>query len=124
MITFKQKGDFKNLNSFLERIKEVCKFGKLDRYGEMGVRALQSATPVDTGVTASSWYYKIEHTDKGASISFYNSNVNEGVPIAIILQTGHGTGNGGYVQGVDYINPALKPIFDKITEEAWKEITR
>lgn len=124
MIRFIQKGDFKKLSNFLERIKEVLKKGELDRYGREGVEALSRATPVDTGKTADSWYYEIERRDGSLSISFYNSNINKGVPIAIILQYGHGTRNGGWVQGRDYINPAIQPIFDRIAEEAWKEVTR
>ena len=124
MIRFIQKGDFRKLSSFLERIKEILKRGELDRYGKQGVEALSRATPVDTGKTASSWYYEIERRNSSLAISFYNSNVNKGVPIAIILQYGHGTKNGGWVQGRDYINPAIRPIFDRIAEDAWKEVTR
>ena len=118
MISFRQKGDFSKLTNFLEKAKEVVKLGDLDKYGREGVAALSSATPVDTGKTANSWYYKIENNNGSASISFYNSNIQNGVPIAIILQYGHGTGNGGYVEGRDYINPAIQPIFDKIAENA------
>lgn len=124
MITFRQKGDFSKLNKYFERLKEVARIGVLDKYGEAGVNALASATPTESGKTASSWYYKIEHTGDSATIGFYNSNVNKGVPIAIILQYGHGTGTGGWVEGRDYINPAIQPIFDKIAEDAWKEVTR
>lgn len=124
MITFRQKGDFSKLTKFLERAKEVVKLGELDKYGREGVAALSSATPVDTGKTASSWSYKIEHQNGVASINFYNSNVNKGVPIAIILQYGHGTRNGGWVEGRDYINPAIQPIFDRITNDAWREVTK
>ena len=124
MITFRQKGDLSKLTRYLERAKEVIKLGDLDKYGQEGVDALSSATPVDSGLTASSWYYKIEHKNGSATISFYNSNVNNGVPIAIILQYGHGTGTGGWVQGRDYINPAIQPVFDKIVEEAWREVTK
>lgn len=124
MISFRQKGDFSKLTRFLERAKNVVKIGDLDKYGREGVAALASATPVDSGLTASSWYYKVEHQNGSASISFYNSNVNKGVPIAIILQYGHGTRNGGWVQGRDYINPAIQPIFDKIAEDAWREVTK
>ena len=108
----------------MEKVKEVVKLGNLDKYGREGVAALASATPVDTGLTASSWRYEIQHRNDSVSIAFYNDNIQNGVPIAIILQYGHGTRNGGYVQGRDYINPAIKPIFDKITEDAWKEVTR
>lgn len=124
MISFRQKGDFKKLNSYLERLEEVIKLGKLNKYGERGVSALASATPVDTGLTASSWQYRINREKDSVSISFENTNINNGVSIAILLQYGHGTRNGGYVQGRDYINPAIQPLFDQIAEEAWKEVTR
>lgn len=124
MITIRQKGNFKKVTGYLERIKEGINLGILNKYGQRGVDALMTATPKDSGVTAKSWYYKIEH-DKGiAKIGFYNSNINEGVPIAIILQYGHGTRNGGYVVGRDYINPAVQPIFDDIVREAWEGIRR
>lgn len=124
MISFKQKGDFSKLSSFLERAKETINIGELDKYGREGVKALTSATPIDSGVTASSWYYKIDRKAGSISISFHNSNINEGVPIAIILQYGHATGNGGWVEGRDYINPAVQPLFDKIANDAWKEVTK
>ena len=124
MIEFRQKGDFKNLTNYFERIKKVAKLSDLDKYGRRGVAALKSATPKDTGETSESWYYKIENDGKTAKISFLNSNINEGTPIAIILQYGHATKNGGWVEGVDYINPAIQPVFDEITKEAWKEVTK
>lgn len=124
MINIRQKGDFKNLSSFLEKTKEKLNLGLLDKYGREGVAALQAATPKDTGKTSESWYYKIERKNGSVSLTFHNSNQNKSVPIAIILQYGHATGNGGYVEGVDYINPALRPIFDKIAEEAWKEVKK
>lgn len=124
MITFRQKGDFSKLTRYLERVKEVVKLGDLDKYGREGVAALASATPVDTGLTAASWRYEIDHSRNSVTISFHNDNIQNGVPIAIILQYGHGTRNGGWVEGRDYINPAIKPIFDKITEDAWKEVTK
>lgn len=124
MISFRQKGDFSKLTRFLERAKEVVKLGDLDKYGKEGVEALASATPVDTGLTANSWHYQIVRSDSSVSIQFSNSNIHNGVPIAIILQYGHGTRNGGWVQGRDYINPAIQPVFDKITEEAWKEVKK
>ena len=124
MITFRQKGDFSKLTRYLERVKEVVRRGDLDKYGRAGVAALASATPIDTGLTASSWYYKIEHSNGSAVISFHNSNIQNGVPIAIILQYGHGTGTGGWVEGRDYINPAIRPIFDAIANDAWREVTR
>lgn len=124
MITFRQKGDFSKLTRFLERAKETVRLGDLDRYGKAGVAALASATPVDSGETAKSWYYRITNRDGTARISFYNSNIQNGVPIAIILQYGHATGTGGWVAGRDYINPAIRPIFDQIANNAWKEVTR
>ena len=124
MVSFRMKGDFSKLTNYLERIKEVVKIGDLDRYGREGVAALESATPKDSGLTASSWYYEITHKKESVIISFNNSNFNEDVPIAIILQYGHGTRNGGWVEGRDYINPAIQPIFDKIANNAWKEVTR
>lgn len=124
MISFRQKGNFSKLTSYLEKARETIKLGDLDRYGREGVKALSSATPQDSGKTASSWYYEIEHKNGSVSISFHNSNINKGVPIAIILQYGHGTRNGGWVEGKDYINPAIQPIFDKIASEAWKEVTK
>ena len=124
MITLKQKGNFSKLNIYLERVKEAAKISILDKYGQAGVEALSSATPSDTGLTASSWYYKIERTKTSAAIQFLNSNINDGVPIAVIIQYGHGTGTGGWVEGRDYINPAIQPIFDEIANKAWKEVTK
>lgn len=124
MITFRQKGDFSKLTRYLEKVKSVVKLSDLDKYGKEGVAALASATPVDTGLTASSWSYEIKHKNGTVSISFKNSNIQNGVPIAIILQYGHGTRNGGWVQGRDYINPAIQPIFEQIAKNAWNEITK
>lgn len=124
MITFRHKGDFTRTTRFLERAKHVVRLADLDRFGREGVAALASATPEDTGLTASSWYYEITYSKSGAKIAFYNSNIQNGVPIAIILQYGHGTGTGGWVEGRDYINPAIQPIFDRIVDEAWREVTR
>ena len=123
MITFRHKGDFSKTRRYFERLKEIAKFSILDKYVQVGVNALASATPVDSGLTASSWYYQIEHRASGDAIVFYNSHSNKGVQIAIILQYGHGTGTGGYVQGRDYINPAIQPVFDKIVEDVWREVT-
>ena len=124
MISFRQKGDFSNVTKFLEKCKNSVKLGDLDKFGREGVAALSSATPIESGLTARSWRYEVTHTKGSATISFHNSNIQNGVPIAIILQYGHGTRNGGWVEGRDYINPAIQPIFDKITEEAWKEVTK
>ena len=101
MISFRQKGDFSKLNKFLERAKAAARLSILDKYGREGVAALASATPFESGKTADSWYYEVKRQNGSATISFYNSNVNEGIPIAIILQYGHGTGTGGWVEGRD-----------------------
>lgn len=124
MIKFRQKGDFSKLTRFLERAKESVRLGTLDKYGREGVAALSSATPVDSGETANSWYYEVSNKNGSATITFLNSHINQGVPIAIILQYGHGTGTGGWVQGRDYINPAIQPVFDKIADDAWREVTK
>lgn len=124
MITFRHKGDFSKTDRYFERLREAAKVGVLDKYGRAGVEALTSATPVDSGRTANSWNYEIERQNGSVSIIFNNTNINKGVPIAIILQYGHGTGTGGWVQGRDYINPAIQPIFDKLADEAWKEVTK
>lgn len=123
MISFRHKGDFSKLTNYLEKARNKVRGVDLDKYGQAGVAALASATPVDSGLTASSWYYKISRTDNNTSITFLNSNVNQHVLIAIILQYGHGTRNGGWVEGRDYINPAIQPIFDKIADSAWREVT-
>lgn len=123
MITIKQKGDFKKTERFLTRAERINLRDILNRYGELGVEALRIATPTDTGKTANSWSYEVVLNDGSSSIFWSNSNVNKGVNIAVILQHGHGTRNGGYVKGIDYINPALQPIFDEIAETAWKEVT-
>ena len=123
MIGFRHKGDFSKTFRFLNKAREATLLKDLDKYGRQGVSALASATPVDTGLTASSWYHKIERGSDGIKIMFCNSNIQNGVPIAIILQYGHGTRNGGWVQGRDYINPAIQPIFDKLANDAWREVT-
>ena len=124
MISFRQKGDFSKTKRYFERAKAAARLNILDKYGREGVAALASATPTETGKTASSWFYEISHDKGSATITFSNSNINKGVPIAIILQYGHGTGTGGWVEGRDYINPAIQPIFDEIANEAWKEVTK
>jgi hypothetical protein len=124
MISFEQKGDFSKLTSFLNNLKGVFGLSDLDKYGKRGVDALASATPYDTGNTAGSWYYKINREGNSVSIEFCNSNVNQGVPIAIILQYGHGTGTGGWIEGRDYINPTIQPIFDEILNDVWKEVCK
>ena len=124
MISFRQKGDFSKTMQFLVKAKKGVKLSDLDKYGREGVAALASATPVDTGETANSWYYEIVHENGKVTITFNNSHIQNGVPIAVILQYGHGTGTGGWVEGRDYINPAIQPLFDKIAENAWREVTK
>ena len=124
MISFRQKGDFSKTMQFLVKAKKGVKLSDLDKYGREGVAALASATPIDTGETANSWYYEIVHENGTITITFNNSHIQNGVPIAVILQYGHGTGTGGWVEGRDYINPAIQPLFDKIAENAWREVTK
>lgn len=124
MISFRQKGDFKNLTRYLQKAEKGARIPDLERIGEKGVAALSSATPVETGLTAQSWGYVVTRTRGSAKVTFTNSNVQNGVPIAIILQYGHATHNGGWVEGRDYINPAIQPIFDELANEAWREVTK
>lgn len=123
VIAFTHKGDFDNTEKFLNKIKNSQYTNKLKMYAEKGVNALASATPRDTGKTAASWSYEITQNAGEITISWSNSNVNKGVNIAVILQYGHGTKNGGYVRGIDYINPAIKPIFEEMVADIWKEVT-
>lgn len=124
MIKFRHKGNFSKFDSYTERLLEVIRLGRLDKYGREGVEALMSATPRDTGKTAESWYYTITRKKEKVTINFSNSNIPDGVPIAVILQYGHATRDGGWVEGRDYINPAIQPIFDKIAKNAWAEVTK
>ena len=124
MISFRQQGDFSKLTKYLQQSKDVNLRGILDQFGREGVAALASATPVDSGRTAECWYYEIENKNGSYTIQFLNSNIQNGVLVAILLQYGHGTRQGGWVQGRDYINPAIQPVFDKIAESAWKEVTK
>ena len=124
MIEFRQKGDFKRLTKYLERAKESVHMGMLDKYAKEGVAALKSATPRKTGKTADSWYNEIKNQNGVPSIIFKNSNIIDNVPIAIILQYGHATQGGVWVEGRDYINPVIQPLFDKIVEKAWTEVTK
>lgn len=123
MISFKQTGDFKKTSRYLRKVQHTSLMSELRRYAQEGVDALSRATPVDSGETAASWYYEIRRTPGSIKIEWKNSNIVNGVPIAIILQYGHATGNGGYVQGRDYINPAIQPVFDRISESIWKELS-
>lgn len=122
MVIFRHIGNFNRTERLLNKLRGQQYLNILDRYGQAGVRALSSATPMDSGKTASSWTYQIERGLNKTIISWSNTNVNDGVNIAILLQYGHGTGTGGYVQGRDYINPAMQPIFDNLAQEAWKEV--
>jgi hypothetical protein len=124
MIEITQKGSFNNTERYLRRLKTSDLYAVLNKYGSMGVNALSNATPSRTGLTASSWYYEIVQRRGYYSIRWHNSNVQDGLPIAILIQYGHGTRNGGYVQGRDFIMPAIRPIFDQIAAEAWREVTR
>lgn len=122
-VKFEVSGGFTKTERFLNRMKRREYLNVLDEFGRDGVQALRNATPVDSGATAEAWDYEIKRTRGYTEIVWTNSNINDGVPIAVILQYGHGTGTGGYVQGRDYINPAIRPIFDKIAEKAWKVVT-
>ena len=124
MIKFENKGDFSKTTNFLTNLKRSKLVKDLDKFGRKGVEALKSMTPINTGLTANSWYYEIIEENNTTKINFCNSNIQNGVPIAIILQYGHGTRNGGWVEGRDYINPAIRPIFDDIVNNAWKEVTK
>lgn len=124
MITITQRGSFNRTERYLRRLKSAEIFAVLSKYGSIGQNALSNATPVDTGLTASSWYFTTEQRPGYYSITWKNNHIHAGRPIAILLQYGHGTRQGGYVQGRDYINPAIKPIFEQMAEAAWKEVTR
>lgn len=124
MIRIRQHGDFSKTLKYLEKIKSTSYLKILETYGKKGVTALAAATPVDSGLTASSWGYIVTRKADGAVITFTNSNIVDGVPIAIILQYGHATRNGGWVEGRDYINPAIRPVFDELAENAWREVTK
>ena len=124
VIEMRQSGDFKKNLTFLTNLRKKSIRPILEKYGQKGVEALAEATPKATGKTAASWSYEIKMEKTGAVLCWKNANIVDGVPIAVILQYGHGTRNGGYVQGVDYINPAMKPVFDAIRDELWKEVTK
>lgn len=125
LITFQHKGNFEKTTNFLTRRSFEKEIAILEKYGEEGVAALKALTPVDTGLTAASWYYRIViKDDNSVALQFCNSNVQNNVPIAVLLQYGHATRSGTWVEGRDYVNPAIKPIFDKISTEIWKEVTK
>lgn len=117
MITFKQKGDFSKAFAFMERLKNFFHAGLLDKYGREGVEALRAATPVDSGKTAASWRYEIKNLQNGMTIEFYNDNIVDGANVAILIQYGHASRSGTWVRGRDYINPAVRPVFDDIVSE-------
>lgn len=123
MITFKQKGNFKNTERFLNGASHINYTSILNKYGQAGVDALASVTPIDSGETASSWKYEIEISRGKSTITWSNTNIIDGVPIVILLRYGHGTANGGFVQGNDFITPIMQPMFDRIAEDAWREVT-
>jgi hypothetical protein len=124
MITITQKGSFRNTERYLSKLKSAQLFAVLNKYGSLGQNALSNATPADTGLAANSWFYTIEQRPGYYSIRWHNSDVENGFPVAVMIQYGHGTGTGGYVQGRDYINPAIRPIFDQIVAEAVREVTQ
>lgn len=123
MIEITQTGTFKNLEKFLSFSKQQKWIRILNKYGKIGAQVLANATPVDSGKTAASWDYEIHIGQTSLNLYWINTNINKGVNIAVILQYGHGTRTGGYVEGRDYINPAIRPVFDKMTEDLWKEVT-
>lgn len=123
MITVTSHGTYSKTEMYLKKAAGRSFYHSLSKYGELGVKALREATPKDTGLTSESWSYRIEESGNSVRIIWTNSNRNKGVPISIILQYGHGTGTGGWVEGRDYINPAMKPVFDQIEREVWREVT-
>ena len=122
VLTVRQKGDFRKSLTFFTHLKKRSIRPILEKYGRLGVERLADATPKATGKTAASWSYEIKIDQSGPTICWKNSNIVDGVPIAVILQYGHGTRNGGYVEGLDYINPAIKPIFEALADELWREV--
>jgi hypothetical protein len=123
MIKVTNRGSFQKTTTFLRRVLSGEIFSDLDRYGRMGVDALSNATPVDTSLTADSWGYRVIRNHSNPGIEWFNTNTVDGTPVAVLIQYGHGTGTGGYVQGRDYINPAMRPVFDQIAEEIWKKVS-
>lgn len=123
LVVMKQSGSLKNFEGFLYKNRKRRLYQLLNEYGKQGVELLRDATPVDTGKTATGWDYEIEVSSQGVSLYWVNNNVNEGVPIAILIQYGHATRSGSYVQGVDYINPALRPLFESMAAKLWKEVS-
>lgn len=124
MLVIETSGNFENTERFLKKMQKQEVFSSLEKYGKLGVDALSRATPKDSGKTASSWSFRVKKSFGSYTIEWLNTHVNQGVNVAIILQLGHGTGTGGYVVGRDYINPAIRPVFDRIANEVWKEVTK
>lgn len=124
MIKMKVKGNWRRTDTLFQRIAEVFKMGILDKYGRAGVQALSSATPVNTGRCASSWYYVIKRKKNGFSLVFCNSDVENDALVAVLIQYGHATKNGGWVEGIDYINPTIRPLFDQMAQDLWKEVSK
>lgn len=122
MITFEVSGTRNNTEAFLAGLLKKDPYAILDRYGREGVAALEAATPIDTTLTSTMWRYEVQRTRRSVQLVFFNDNIVQGIPVAILLQYGHGTGTGGYVEGIDYINPALRPIFDRLADEVWKAV--
>lgn len=123
-ISVESKGGFDKTADFLTRVTKFNVTSTLRKFGQAGVDALSRLTPVETGETANSWGYRIKKERGGYVVEWYNTNVNQGAQVAVLIQYGHGTGTGGYVQGIDYINPAMRPIFDSIVNEIWREVQR
>lgn len=123
VISFQVHGDFKKIDGFLEKMKEGMNAGVLDKYGKIGVDALRLYTPKDTGLTSESWKYRIVRNSQGTAIEWYNTNVQDNVHVAVVLQYGHATKSGTFIEGIDYINPAMRPVFEEIATRAWKEVT-
>lgn len=121
-VIVKHKGDFNNIEKFLNAMKGQSYLNRLSDYGDKGVKALSEATPVDSGLTAKSWDFEIARNKGSTSINWLNTNEVDGFNVALALQYGHGTGGGGYVAGRDYINPAIRPVADEISEGVWKEV--
>ena len=123
VISFQVHGDFNKLDGFFEKMKEGVNAGVLDKYGKIGVDALRLYTPKDTGLTSESWKYRIVRNSQGTAIEWYNTNVQDNVHVAVVLQYGHATKSGTFIEGIDYINPAMRPVFEEIATRAWKEVT-
>ena len=119
---FSSTKDFPNTEKLLKKLLSGDLYRRLDKYGKKGVDALEAATPIETSKTANAWTYKVIRSKNNPGIAWYNTNENDGVSIALLIQYGHGTGTGGYVQGIDYINPAMRPVFDSILEDILKEV--